>query len=412
MRRLSLLLILLFWFGCAQDSASSTTNHAGSSPAVRDGETKGASTSTGAGGLAATASSMAAGGAELGSGSAGVAAPASLPRVDGASGSGAMGSAASADADGGVLPQDATVPPALPAIPAGTLTAGTWDDNLNYKRFTSYRKAHPKTELPGLLPFDDQEFDDANAAHAQSQVAHTKLDIALLIDTTGSMGDEIAYLQREFTALSAGIRKAYPNADQRWALVLYRDTVDIYITRWFDFRTDGSDFNAKLAAQGADGGGDTPESPEKGFETLNQLTWRKDPSVARLAFWVADAPHHDASAQAMADAIRSTQANDIHVYPVAASGADTLTELSMRSAAQLTQGRYLFLTNDSGIGGDHKEPEIACYFVTSLTDAISRMVDVELSGKYHEPTAAQVLRTGGNPQDQSCELASGKAQVF
>jgi hypothetical protein len=79
----------------------------------------------------------------------------------------------------------------------------------------------------------------------------------------------------------------------------------------------------------------------------------------------------------------------------------------MRAAAQLTQGRYLFLTDDSGVGGEHKEPSIPCYFVTRLNDAIVRMVDIEMSGVYREPDASQVIRTGGDPADRACVLASG-----
>jgi hypothetical protein len=115
----------------------------------------------------------------------------------------------------------------------------------------------------------------------------------------------------------------------------------------------------------------------------------------------------------MADSIRSNAALDVHVYPVASSGIDEITELTMRSAAQLTGGRYLFLTNDSGIGGDHKEPTIPCYFVTRLDDAILRMVDIELSGEYREPAEDEILRTGGNPQDGACTLESGSVlQAF
>jgi hypothetical protein len=46
------------------------------------------------------------------------------------------------------------------------------------------------------------------------------------------------YLQTEFTALSQAIELKYPNAEQRWALVAYRDTSDTYLTRWYDFRDD------------------------------------------------------------------------------------------------------------------------------------------------------------------------------
>ncbi len=62
--------------------------------------------------------------------------------------------------------------------------------------------------------------------------------------------------------------------------------------------------------------------------------------------------------------MRAARSLDVHIYPVASSGVDELTELTMRSAAQLTGGRYLFLTDDSGVGGAHMEPSIPCYFVT------------------------------------------------
>jgi hypothetical protein len=52
----------------------------------------------------------------------------------------------------------------------------------------------------------------------------------------------------------------------------------------------------------------------------------------------------------------------------------------MRTAAQVTGGRYLFLTDDSGIGGAHQEPTIPCYFVTALSRAMIRMAAMELSG--------------------------------
>jgi hypothetical protein len=94
---------------------------------------------------------------------------------------------------------------------------------------------------------------------------------------------------------------------------------------------------------------------------------------------------------------------------VASSGVNEMTELTMREAAQLTGGRYLFLTDDSGIGGEHKEPSIPCYFVTHLDQAILRMVDIELSGMYREPTASEIVRTGGDPQDGACMLDSGQS---
>ena len=293
-------------------------------------------------------------------------------------------------------------------VTAGILTAGAWDDNRNFERFLGYRSGLAVANLPGILPITEAELKSAHQGFLTAPPAKRTLDVSLIIDTTGSMGDEIAYLQQEFIALANTIASKHPDAEQRWSLVLYRDVVDSYVVRWFDFRTDPRDFQARLAAQSADGGGDFPESPERGFEAAEQLSWRSDPDTAKLAFWVADAPHHDAKAAALADSLRAMKQLGVHVYPVAASGVDDLTELSMREAAALTGGRYLFLTNDSGVGGDHKEPVIPCYFVTKLDSAISRMVDIELDGQYHEPDASEILRTGGDPKDGACTLDSGE----
>ncbi|WP_437801192.1 vWA domain-containing protein [Sorangium sp. So ce693] len=293
------------------------------------------------------------------------------------------------------------------SIAPGTLTAGVWDDNRNFDFFLSYRSTLYSQQLPGILPFTAADHQAAHSLFAAPPGKKETLDVSLIIDTTGSMGDEITYLQTEFIALSDSIFAKYPNAQQRWSLVLYRDTEDDYIVRWFDFRTDPDEFQEKLAEQGANGGGDFPEAPDMALSKTADLSWRTGDDTARLAFWVADAPHHENNAAAMAGGIRALKDLGVAVYPVASSGVDELTELSMRSAAQLTGGRYLFLTDDSGVGGAHKEPTIPCYYVTKLDRAILRMVDIALSGVYREPEPSEILRTGGDPQDGACELASG-----
>jgi hypothetical protein len=290
---------------------------------------------------------------------------------------------------------------------ASVLTAGAWDDNRNFDRFTKYRKKLEDQQLSGMLPSTDDEHASAHNDFAQP-APREKLDVSLVIDTTGSMGDEIRYLQSEFLALSTAIEEKYPNAEQRWSLVLYRDMGDEYVTRFFDFRDDAMEFRDKLAEQSAGGGGDFPEAPDAALDAMAKLAWRTDEKVARLAFWVADAPHHDNKAADMLKAIRGAREIGVHLYPVASSGVDELTEVSMRSAAQLTGGRYLFLTDDSGVGGAHKEPTIPCYFVTKLDKAILRMVNIEMNGVYAEPAEDDIIRTGGSPKDGTCKLESGE----
>lgn len=333
--------------------------------------------------------------------------------------SGASGAAPDSD-DSGEVRDSASMGPSVPVDPPvgtdppqvqvspGTLTAGVWDDNRNFDHFRDYRTDVTQLGTVGLPPFTDQQHIDAWQASAAELRSHAKLDISLIVDTTGSMGDEMTYLQTEFDAMSQQIEAQFPGSQQRWSLVVYRDEGDEYVTRWFDFRSDPADFRTHLAAQSANGGGDFPEAPDAALGVMNQLAWRTDADTARLAFWVADAPHHEENADVLAAGVLNAQALGIHLYPVASSGVDELTELSMRSAAQLTYGRYIFLTDDSGVGGAHKEPTIPCYFVTQLDHAIMRMVEIEMSGTYRQPDTANIIRTGGDPTDGACSLKSGQ----
>lgn len=326
---------------------------------------------------------------------------------DGAGSSGALAPAFT----GEDLAPGAPAPPRDPGpgtgqVEPGTLTAGTWDDNRNLERFLDYREELEQQGMTGMLGFTTEDHQAAQALGTPT--AHTTLDLSLVIDTTGSMGDELRYLQTEFLALSAAIQEKYPAAEQRWSLVVYRDDGDDYVARAFNFSADPELFRQQLDQQSPGGGGDFPEAPEAAFEQMNQLAWRGDESTAKLAFWVADAPHHAERASALQSAIETAQQQGVHIYPVASSGVDELTELTMRSAAQLTGGRYLFLTDDSGVGGEHKEPSIPCYFVTQLDSAILRMVDIEMTGVYREPTAAELVRASGDLQDGACQLQSGQ----
>ena len=324
--------------------------------------------------------------------------------------SGAAGAGAGANP---VPPGEDTEEPARPNTQSGTLTAGAWDDNLNFDRFSEQRTELLQARAAGALPTTDKEHAAAQERWGADRAPNSLLDIALVIDTTGSMGDEITYLQTELTAISQSIEARYPDAEQRWSLIVYRDDTDEYVTRVFAFTGDIAELRGHLLKQNANGGGDFPEAPDAALAAMNDLEWRTEGGIARLAFWVADAPHHADDAELMADAIRGSSELDVHIYPVASSGIDDLTELTMRSAAQLTGGRYLFLTDDSGVGGEHKEPNLPCYFVTRLDQAMLRMVDIEMTGEYREPEENQIIRTGGDPEDGACTLASGEeVEVF
>lgn len=231
------------------------------------------------------------------------------------------------------------------------------------------------------------------------------LDLAVVLDTTGSMDDEIAFLQAELRAILDRVRSRHPGLSLRIALIVYRDEGDDYVTRTYPFTSDLTALQRDLAAQSAGGGGDTPEAVEQALARASALDWR--PGAVKSLLWVADAPPHADDIASSWQAVEVLRAKRVQVVPVASSGTDRGAEYIMRAAAAATQSRYLFLTDDSGVGNPHAPPAIDCYKVTSLADAVRRTLDAQLSGRRIEPTDSEVIRTVGTYDAGRCVLPPG-----
>ena len=235
------------------------------------------------------------------------------------------------------------------------------------------------------------------------------LDLAFVVDTTGSMSDEMHYLAAEIRGIVDEVRATHAEASLRFALVVYRDRGDEYVVRGFDFTENLEDFADDLAAQTAAGGGDTPEAMEEALQAMHELSWRRG-DVARVAFLVADAPPHRENAEEMLAQVDLARRAGIRVYPVAASGVMDDAEYLLRVAAQVTLARYIFLTDDSGVGLPHAEPHIPCYTVQPLSVVLRVMLLSELEGKRLDVDPAEVIRTEGNPHEGRCLPDEGEGE--
>lgn len=227
------------------------------------------------------------------------------------------------------------------------------------------------------------------------------LDLAFVIDTTGSMGDEIAWLTREFAGLARQAGRAAPGANIRFALVAYRDKGDDYVVRNFGFTHDQRRMQGWLAGLDANGGGDYPEAADRAMEAAAALTWRRGKGE-RLLFHIADAPAHQAGAKRYLAASRKLARDQVQVFGLGASGTGPEAEFLMRQASAQSGGRYLFLTDDSGVGLAHGEPNVACYRVTRLKSLLSRVLVSELTGHRQEAPKRQVIREVGSYRNGVC----------
>ncbi len=232
--------------------------------------------------------------------------------------------------------------------------------------------------------------------------APTKLDLMLVIDTTGSMGDEISYLQSELGSILASLRSSHPGIDIRVGFVFYRDIGDDYVTRTVPLTRDIGAMQGVLRQQRANGGGDYPEAVDQALIRAAGQAWR--PDAVKTMLLVADAPPHDDLVARAWNAAEHLRAQRVQIVPVAASGVADTAEYVMRAMAALTQSRYTFLTDDSGIGNPHAPPAIDCYLVTRLDALLRRVIDSQLSGRRIEPGEGEVIRTVGTYDHGRCIL--------
>ncbi len=203
-----------------------------------------------------------------------------------------------------------------------------------------------------------------------------KLDLMFTIDTTGSMSDEIRYLQKELENVIIRVKNDCGNIPVRLSVNFYRDHGDAYVVKPYEFTTDIDSALADLAREYADGGGDYEEAVELALESsIYDHDW--DDDSIKLMFMVLDAPPHNTASirESLHESIMAASKKGIRIIPVASSGVDKDTEFLLRAFAMTTGGTYTFLTDDSGIGGSHLEPTVGDYEVEHLNDMLVRIIE-------------------------------------
>lgn len=218
-----------------------------------------------------------------------------------------------------------------------------------------------------------------------------QLDVLFLVDSTGSMSDEIEQLKDNMLSISAQIEALPENPDVRFGLVYYRDRGDVYVVRTVDFTGDVQQFQRELMAVSAGGGDDTPESLNEALhEAVSRTHWRVENTVS-LIFLVADAPPHLDYPQDYSYAeelLRAVQMG-IKVFPIGSrlDGEDFYqkqAEYIFRQMAQFTGGHFIFLTyadtpQSSGEPGTEYSVPEGRYTVEDLDALVVKLVREELA---------------------------------
>lgn len=214
----------------------------------------------------------------------------------------------------------------------------------------------------------------------------TALDVLFLLDATGSMGDEIDRLKATIDSVAAQVGGFESQPDVRFAMTLYRDQGDAFVSSTFDFTGDIAAFRTALNDVVADGGGDYPEALEEGLASaLSTPTWRDPTSTVQLVFLVGDAPPHlDRQAPveyptAVVDAV----ARGIKVFPIASSESDDQAEAVFRQIAAATGARFVFLSYGAQGAATGEATDIAStdYEELPLDALVVRLIAEELAAR-------------------------------
>ena len=224
--------------------------------------------------------------------------------------------------------------------------------------------------------------DGVNEIQVNDHSSHfNRVDLAFIVDATGSMGDELEFLKDDLEDVIDRVQTNNASVNVRTGSVFYRDKGDKYVVRESQFTEDLSETIDFIRKQKADGGGDFPEAVHSALETaMEELKWSNE-AKTRIAFLLLDAPpHHEPKVlKSLQESVEEAARQGIKIIPITASGIDKQTEFLMRFFSIATNSTYVFITNHSGIGDEHLEPTVGEYEVEYLNDLMVRLI-----GEYAE----------------------------
>ncbi|MBN2536348.1 MAG: VWA domain-containing protein [Spirochaetales bacterium] len=172
------------------------------------------------------------------------------------------------------------------------------------------------------------------------------LDILFILDTTGSMGEEINRLKTTIEIINMNIVSLSSKPRVRFGMVLYKDRGDEeYITKIIPLTGNLDEFREELDQVEADGGGDVREDLQAALDdAIQHIEWNS--RGIRLGFIITDAPPHlDYNQEySYVDAVHDARDKGIKLFTVGTGGLSVEGEYVLRQISQYTYAKYIFLT--------------------------------------------------------------------
>ncbi len=214
-------------------------------------------------------------------------------------------------------------------------------DFQSYKLKYSYNQPHNEVEIPR---FGERNVELKIGLQRQAY-NEVPLDILFILDTTGSMGEEIKRLIATIDIIHLNLNSISSKPKIRFGLVLYRDKNDDYVTKVIPLTDDLEYFREELNKVSANGGGDGPEDLQSALEkAMHAIDWNDN--GLRLGFIITDAPPHLDYGQEYTyiDAANEAKECGIKLFSVGTGGLNISGEYVLRQISQFTYSKYIFLT--------------------------------------------------------------------
>jgi len=226
------------------------------------------------------------------------------------------------------------------------------------------------------IPLESLENDSekGNIIYLDQKCTNEKnVDIMFVVDATGSMTDEINFLKSELIDVLQKVKTNADGINLRTASVFYKDKGDNYLTIDSPFTTDSKQTIEWIRQRSASGGGDSPEAVEVGLAKALEMDWSEN-ARTRLLFLLLDAPPHKRDKVQYQQLVKQAAEKGIKIIPISASGIERETEFLLKYTSILTNGTYVFITDDSGIGNPHLAPVVKDFEVELLNNLLVRVI--------------------------------------
>ena len=208
--------------------------------------------------------------------------------------------------------------------------------------------------------------------------SNNEVEVLFVVDATGSMRDEIQYLRSEISDVINTVQNNEKEMKLKTGAVFYGDYETDFVTKTSPLSANTKDCISFIQNEDAVNGGHNsnfPEAVELGLEEALSMSWTETAHTKIIFLMLDAAAHHNEEVISILQAqIIQAASMGIKIIPVSASNLKRDGEFLLKFMALLTNGTYVFLTDDSGIGNAHLKPVHNEHKVETLNQLLIRLI--------------------------------------